>query len=387
MKTVAALSMGIVCLSACSPPSDGAGKDAGNLQDTDTTATSFATVYSPTSQHELGIEARRPLLADLDGDGDLDVLVAHQFSRGVRTFLGDGSGELEEGPTLDVGRVADCAVADFDADGTIDLIAAIDGELDLVLLSDVLGAAELTTYSLTGTARGIAPGDFDGDEDLDVAVSISAVGGDQRQEVALFLNDEGVFDGPRRVTTPFEPGAMQAVDADEDGDLDLIVTLETTAAVVLQNDGSANLAVGSPFELGEGVLAFTALQLDGVGGLDVVAADLTANSLNLAADIPRGELATLATIAAPFDVVALRANDDEALDLAATSVDDMAVFGLVSLSDGRYAPVGLVEVPDAVRLGALAAGDLDGDGLDDLLVVERNREAQGTLHVFTTAPR
>jgi hypothetical protein len=59
---------------------------------------------------------------------------------------------------------------------------------------------------------------------------------------------------------------------------------------------------------------------------------------------------------------------------------------LLSSPEGTYQPGKIAVIPDAVRLGGLTAADFDGDGIDDIAVVERGREpGHGTLHVFTSS--
>ncbi|HXJ57153.1 MAG TPA: VCBS repeat-containing protein [Verrucomicrobiae bacterium] len=67
------------------------------------------------------------VLADLDGDGDLDLLVS-SVGQGVRAFLNDGQGHFKE-VTAAAGLASGCAsltmaLADMDGDGTLDLYVA-----------------------------------------------------------------------------------------------------------------------------------------------------------------------------------------------------------------------------------------------------------------------
>ncbi len=64
-------------------------------------------------------------VADLDGDGLPDLLVASAEHRGARLFMvrGDGSGRFD-GPSTTVGRGTRVVVADMDRDGRVDLVTA-----------------------------------------------------------------------------------------------------------------------------------------------------------------------------------------------------------------------------------------------------------------------
>ncbi|MFM8360313.1 MAG: VCBS repeat-containing protein, partial [Verrucomicrobiota bacterium] len=75
-------------------------------------------------------------LADLDGDGDLDLLV-NGIAAGTRLFLNDGKGGLTEARDTGLSRTASAtslALADLDRDGDLDLYCT--HFIDLMMLSD-----------------------------------------------------------------------------------------------------------------------------------------------------------------------------------------------------------------------------------------------------------
>ncbi len=79
-------------------------------------------------QRELGIErctsyAAEP--ADLDGDGDIDIAVGNDMAPN-RVFLNDGTGCFEPGPTFgEISSVRSLAVADIDRDGDLDILVDV----------------------------------------------------------------------------------------------------------------------------------------------------------------------------------------------------------------------------------------------------------------------
>lgn len=168
-------------------------------------------------------------LADVDADGDLDVIAATDaLHDGVtlRLFFNEGGrlrelpGGLPGGPVVPVTALA---AGDVDGDGAVDLIAVCDGQ-DRLLLND--GAAhffDATTANFpVDNSRGtsVALVDLDLDRDLDLLV------GNTGATTRLYLNDgHGRFADH----TPLLPVAAQDVrwvdvrDLDGDGDLDLLV--------------------------------------------------------------------------------------------------------------------------------------------------------------------
>jgi len=90
-------------------------------------------------------------VADLNGDGKLDLAVANSFSNTVSILLGDGSGNftLASSPTAD-GYPLSVAVGDFNGDGRLDLAVVNNGSNTV----SALVQAPVVTLSSTSLAFG-----------------------------------------------------------------------------------------------------------------------------------------------------------------------------------------------------------------------------------------
>ena len=121
---------------------------------------------------------RSSAATDLDGDGDVDIVVA--ATGGARVWLNDGQGrmrdataELVGGPRGHVERVT---AADLDGDGDVDLALARWSTAENVLLRND-GSGRLFDYRGNlgepgdATDAGFAVGDVDGDADPDLVLS------------------------------------------------------------------------------------------------------------------------------------------------------------------------------------------------------------------------
>ena len=208
------------------------------------------------------------LLADLDGDGDLDALVAGDQS----VFWCENAGGVFLSERLiENGGAAlrDVAVADLDLDGDLDPIAAFYEDMKWYenLGGGVFGSGEqITTLSEPETRLSVADIDQDGDYDV-IATKPST------DEVGWFANDGTGGFGARRVLSDQIHWAydVHAADMDSDGDPDVIVGAYFGDAVYwFQNAGDGTF--GEPMvvcDTLDGPRSVGASDLDGDGSLDI----------------------------------------------------------------------------------------------------------------------
>lgn len=247
------------------------------------------------SQIDVGAESV-PTLADLDADGDLDLLLGHKIDPNdlpnARLFLFENEGSSRnpvlrwKGELQVAGAYHNApAIADLDADGDLDMILGTwrdelrylrnDGsatELRFVLADSAI--AEITRGSNTAPALG----DLDGDGDLDLLVGESSgtlnhfenVGSAREPRFEMITDEYLDIDVGRR-------SFPKLVDVDGDGDLDLVVGTEGNGIVYFRNDAVGNasrfVAAESPFPDGSELPRWVTPELadlDGDGDLDLL---------------------------------------------------------------------------------------------------------------------
>jgi hypothetical protein len=188
--------------------------------------------------------ARRALFVDLDHDGDLDLVLVGNGQRTVYRNNLDGTfGEASVTfGFAGAGDARDVAFGDFDGDGRVDLFVAQGTGSDLLYrnqgaarLVDATAASGVTS---TGGSGAVAVGDVDNDGALDIVVA-SATGG---APTVWHNRGDGTFAHAARAESGlagmrgFSADAVQLVDVDNDGWLDVVVGGTPRAA---PNDTSA----------------------------------------------------------------------------------------------------------------------------------------------------
>jgi len=261
------------------------------------------------------------VLADLDGNGSLDLVVSNDRPDGKVVYFNNGAGRYKKGGTWGVPAwtTRNATVADLNGDGAVDIIAANRGGRSGFCLNDGTGAFDKTPCVLleVASATSIIADDFNNDKHIDLAVPHRDGG-----QSVIFVNDgTGTF-----AARPFGPGmtharAGAAGDLNDDGWADLVVGDERTGVQVYLNDKTGRFRSGAT--LGDPKLPTGAVHI----------ADLNRDGL---LDVVIGYYDAGPTPAVFFN------------NGAGTS------FTRVAFGDGRGAVYGI------------AVGDIDGDGFPDI---------------------
>ena len=158
---------------------------------------------------------------DVDGDNQLDLVVANRQSSDVVLLLGDGTGDFSEGETspISVGDSPSAVeAADLNADGAVDFVVANEGSDNLsIFLGDGLGGVSETTASPIAVGTGpiaLASSDFNADGNLDVLVANV----DSAELIILLGDGTGDFSGAAENTIELASGSRTLSVGDIDGD-------------------------------------------------------------------------------------------------------------------------------------------------------------------------
>jgi hypothetical protein len=239
-------------------------------------------------------------VVDLDGDGNLDVIVAclgsfsptDSRSGSVVWLRGSADGAFKAIPLLEgVGRVADVQAADFNGDGKLDLMVAVFGWRNT---GEILYLENRTkdwskpafvphVVDERHGAIHVPVCDLNGDGKPDFVALFSQ----EHETIVAFLNEgEGRFRKETIYTAPhpaYGSSGIQLVDLNRDGRLDVLYTngdsldshsLKPFHGVQwLENRGTFPF-VHHPLTTMPGVMRAVAADLDGDGLLDIMAVSL-----------------------------------------------------------------------------------------------------------------
>ena len=232
-------------------------------------------------------------LGDVDGDGDLDLILGNADSASGldRLYLNDGSGRFQEAPPGSLpplqANTSTVVFADADGDSDLDLLVAFGdwsgSGRNRIFIND--GAGRFQDETMTRYPGNVRPTfdlivkDLDADGDLDLFEA--NYHSSNRRNRVLLNNGTGVF---QDVTLTHAPSANSdsslgaaCGDLDGDGDPDLVIGNELTD-VIWWNDGRGRFTTSNPAQLATPSMRSKEILLvdfDGNGTLDITIGDVS----------------------------------------------------------------------------------------------------------------
>jgi hypothetical protein len=367
--------------------------------------------FAPPVTFPVGVDPRAVTVADFNHDGKPDLAVVNQgpFSTStsqssLSVLLGNGDGSFQPAVTTDIqnsglgnGNAVSMAVGDFNGDGLPDVAlntAGPAGPAVEVLLGKGDGSFQPNHLieSVGQTPLSVAAGDFDGNGALDLVTANSTNG-----TLSLLLgNGDGTFRPRIDLAVGGAPRAVAVGDFNGDGRLDIATAQQLTDSVsLLLGNGDGTFARPQVFAASGQNFTPESLVVGDVNGdgrpdLAIKSVSfLDSDAFQVGVLLGNGDGTFQSPILAPAqpggsgDLALGDFNNDGRIDAAVadqlgTPTGDLSVF--FGNGDGTFQPqirLDLLTGGDDPK--GVAAADLNGDGLVDLVATNSSSSTVGVL--------
>lgn len=343
--------------------------------------------FGPRQSIPIGIiQARRLALADFDVDGALDAaaqadfpvpsgLVASETWPFLRVVRGDGHGGFGAALAfLTPPSISELHVADMNGNGRPDLVGMHSGAIVVTL--DPLGSGPVDSYgppfgpSWSPGEGTLALADIDSDGRLDAAMAAES---EDATFSARFLgNGQGGFLEP---PTYAAPGAQfaQLLETTGDGMLDAVVWLKDGGAARLPGDGAGGFLAPQALPVSSSAQSLAVADFDGNGWPDLASSNGPTHDLSVLladgqggfTDTKPGGWPWFAWNQFPGPIRTGDLDGDGLDDLVSLKGSKFQLNVLRSVGGGNFAVPSTIEVTSSTAFG-LELGDMDDDGSLDI---------------------
>jgi hypothetical protein len=354
------------------------------------------------SPFPVGPDPKGVVIADLNGDGMPDIVVANSGGHTGSFLIGHGKGTFGPAQPIPLGsNPSEIAVGDLNGDGKPDIVAANSGDNTVSIL---IG---LNKPSTTGTPRfaeapslhvgskpnAVVVADFNGDGRPDIAAANS---GDNSVSVLIGLNKPSTLGIPRftpasTISFGSSPTALASADLNGVGRSDLVVGLADGSVHVLLAASDGTFTPVQTIQLGGSPGLIKLADVDGDGVPDIIATDPAHNSVHVFLNQKGGTFTPASTISFGSSPTALASADLNGVgrsDLV-VGLADGSVHVLLAATAGTFVPVQTFQLGGTPTSMALA--DLNGDGRPDIVATDSAHNIVDVLinnkdGTFTPAP-
>jgi len=365
-------------------------------------AQTFTEVFRATEF--IGVNESSIAFADIDGDGDNDVLITGAVNSGAaetKLYTNEGSGRFYEvmNTPFDIARDGSIAFADIDGDGDSDVlitgISNSSGVISKLYTNDGSGNfTEVMDTPFEGVYRSsIAFSDVDGDGDSDVLITGRR---SSSKSSKLYLNN-GLGSFTEVTGTPFKAVSFSSIafsDVDGDGDSDVLITgrnnSEIPISILYLNDGLGNFSeVIDTFFDGVRLSSIAFSDVDGDGDSDVLITGQNNSSDPIAKLYTNDGMGSFTEVMdTPFEGVILGSiafsdvdedGDSDVLITGSNNSSDPIAKLYTNNGSGTFTEkIGTIFNP--VKNSSIAFSDVDEDGDSDVLITGNDVGRFSTLY-------
>lgn len=396
-------------ISASAAPNRGGVTNVGDLTVEITAAFLFESPRSGTGEKPVG-----QVVGDMNGDGVPDIVTVNETTRDVSVLLGVGDGTfLPEarypasfGGFINRGAPRAVRLADMNGDGRLDVVTSNGISRFTSRVSVLIGNGDGTLRDATGQISNgeqssLGLGDFNGDGNIDAVVSsnFKTVNSSPHQGgLSIFLgNGDGFLQSEQIIFRDtgfgFYPGLAVGL-FNQDAFLDVALAKDDGDVSVFLGNGGGSFQPGQVVDAGSNARAIVAGQVDSNAFVDLLVLDNSDDTLvvllgngdgtfqdttppSFAIDLPSLDALTLAHL-----------DTDSNLDVAVSSFSGNISVLTGTGDSGLFASAQTIIAAGTISIGA---ADMDGDSDNDLVAAFFRSDSIGWLQndgsgVFSVAP-
>jgi hypothetical protein len=341
--------------------------------------------FQAAQSYQVGLGPGSVAIRDLNGDGIPDLVVANLNSGTVSVLLGNGDGTFQRAESYAAGSGPDSVVVgDFNGDGKLD-IAVANGFYSHGTVSILLGNGDGTflapqSYAVGDSPRSLVIGDFNGDGIPDLAVAAD-INDHQSMVVSILLgNGDGTFQPAQNYAVGHGPGSLAVGDFNGDGHVDLAVANQRSDNVsVLLGNGDGTFQAAQNYSVGAIPVSLAVGDFNGDGIPDLAVANYNSGTVSIL--LGRGDgtfqtsLVSYTVSDAPQSLAVGDFNGDGHLDLAVGGISKTSI--LLGKGDATFQAAPSYGAGNYAP--SVAVRDFNGDGILDLAVTN---PSSGTVSIL-----
>jgi hypothetical protein len=349
--------------------------------------------FAPTMNYIVGASPSSVAVADINGDGRLDLIYANANNNTLTALTNNGGGIFGSNATYSVGNFPSSVVAaDIKGNGKVALICANALDRTLTVLTNngngVFGSnATYIVASSPASPLSIVAVDVNGDGKLDLVCGNHALFG---SILILTNNGSGIFGSNATYGANGECTLIKAADVNGDGAPDIICLNPGSTPCtlfVLTNNGSGAFGSNATYAVDNfDTSSFVVADVNGDSKRDIVYANPFANTLSVLTNNGSGVFGSNATytVSSPGAVTAADINGDGMPDLICANVNSNTVTVLTNNGSGIFGLASTNTVggsPDSV-----ITADVNNDGKLDLICANQSSNSLSVLINTSTFP-
>jgi hypothetical protein len=328
--------------------------------------------FTGAATFDVGANPSDVAVADVDGDGHADLLVANQNASSLSLLYGTGDGGFAG--RIDIATAANpvaLAVGDVNADGHPDAVVALaGGQFQLLKNNGAGGFVAQTAFGSLGTINDLSIADMDGDGKLDLVASGPLDSSNGYYAISLG-NGRGSFSSSDSVTTGRNSFGNVVADFNADGIPDVAVANQAADSITVVRRPLAGDATRADYDVQDFPYSVATGDFNGDGKLDIVVGSTHApsvGSVSLLLNQGNGTFADANDFDADLLTQTVRTGDfdgDGNLDVAAFNALASNVSILSGDGAGQLGTATNFEV--GLQPQGAAVADLNNDGKLDIV--------------------